>query len=314
MSKKQRLALTEIFAHLPFTIAGDPAEQRVRMEAALTTVPLPDNVTSTPGTLGGVPVLTIDAEGVDSSKVVLHFHGGVYVLGSARAGAGLAAALGRHAGMRVISVDYRLAPENPYPAALEDAVAVYRAVLEQTPASQIAASGESAGGGLTAALLLRLREASLPLPTASVLLSPWVDLTLTGQSMTSKASVDPSVLTPEGLRIRVPDYLGGADPVTPFISPIFADLTGLPRCSSKRVLTRSCSTMPFASRPPPPRTTSRSRCRSPRKCHTSFKPSPPSWTRARRRWPAQARSCAATSTTRMPYETATQSTTHHGHS
>jgi acetyl esterase/lipase len=130
--------------------------------------------------------------------------------------------------MRVISVDYRLAPENPYPAALEDAVAVYRAVLEQTPASQIAVSGESAGGGLAAALLLRLREASLLLPTAWVLLSPWVDLTLTGQSMTSKASVDPSVLTPEGLRIRVPDYLGGADPVTPFISPIFADLTGLP--------------------------------------------------------------------------------------
>lgn len=228
MSKKQRLALTEIFAHLPFAITGDPAEQRVRMEAALTAMPLPEDVTSTPGTLGGVPVLTIDVEGVDSSKVLLHFHGGVYVLGSARAGAGLAAALGRHAGMRVVSVDYQLAPENPYPAALEDAVAVYRAVLEQTPASHIAVSGESAGGGLAAALLLRLREASLPLPTASVLLSPWVDLTLTGQSMTSKASVDPSVLTPEGLRIRVPDYLGGADPVLPFISPIFADLTGLP--------------------------------------------------------------------------------------
>ena len=228
MSKKQRLALAEIFARLPFAITGDPAEQRVRMEAALTATPLPADVTSTRGTLGGVPVLTIDVEGVDSSKVLLHFHGGVYVLGSARAGAGLAAALGRHAGMRVVSVDYRLAPENPYPAALDDAVAVYRAVLEQTPASRIAVSGESAGGGLAVALLLRLREAGLPLPTVSVLLSPWVDLTLTGQSMTSKASVDPSVLTPGGLRARVPDYLGGADPATAFLSPIFADLTGLP--------------------------------------------------------------------------------------
>jgi epsilon-lactone hydrolase len=178
--------------------------------------------------LGGVPVLTIDVDGVDSSKVLVHFHGGVYVLGSARAGAGLAAALGRHAGVRVISVDYRLAPEHPYSAAIDDALVVYRAVLEQIPSSQIALSGESAGGGLVAALLLRLKELGLPLPASSVALSPWVDLTLSGQSMSSKASIDPSVLTPEGLRIRVPDYLGGMDPATPDISPIFADLSGLP--------------------------------------------------------------------------------------
>jgi epsilon-lactone hydrolase len=228
MSKQQRLAVTEIFGRLPFTITGDPAEQRVAMEAALTAMPLPEDVTSTPGTLGGVPVLTIDAGGVDSSKVLLHFHGGVYVLGSARAGAGLAADLGRSAGVRVISVDYRLAPENPYPAAIDDAVAVYRALLERTPAAQIAVSGESAGGGLAAALLLRLRESGLPLPSSAVMLSPWADLTLTGQSMSTKASVDPSPLTPEGLRLRVPDYLGGADPASPLASPVFADLSGLP--------------------------------------------------------------------------------------
>ena len=228
MSKQQRLALAGIFRQLPFTIAGDPAEQRAAMEAALTAIPLPGDVTTTPGVLGGVPVVTIDVDGVDSSKVLVHFHGGVYVLGSARAGAGLAAALGRHAGVRVISVDYRLAPEHPYPAAIDDALAVYRAVLEQIPSSQIALSGESAGGGLVAALLLRLKELGLPLPASSVALSPWVDLTLSGQSMSSKASIDPSVLTPEGLRIRVPDYLGGMDPATPDISPIFADLSGLP--------------------------------------------------------------------------------------
>jgi monoterpene epsilon-lactone hydrolase len=228
MSKQQRLALAGIFRQLPFTIAGDPAEQRAAMEAALTAIPLPGDVTTTPGVLGGVPVLTIDVDGVDSSQVLVYFHGGVYVLGSARAGAGLAAALGRHAGVRVISVDYRLAPEHPYPAAIDDALAVYRAVLEQTPSSQIALSGESAGGGLVAALLLRLKELGLPLPASSVALSPWVDLTLSGQSMSSKASIDPSVLTPEGLRIRIPDYLGGMDPATSDISPIFADLSGLP--------------------------------------------------------------------------------------
>jgi epsilon-lactone hydrolase len=228
MSKQQRLALNEMFRNLPFDIAGDPAVQRPAMEAALTAIPLPPDVTTTPGILGGVPVLRIDVAGVDTSKVLLHFHGGVYVLGSARAGAGLAAELGRSAGARVISVDYRLAPEHPYPAAIDDAVAVYRALLEQTPSAQIVVSGESAGGGLAMALLLRLKEAGLPRPAASVVLSPWADLTLSGPSMSGKASVDPSVLTPEGLKIRVPDYLGGADRETPDISPIFADLSGLP--------------------------------------------------------------------------------------
>jgi epsilon-lactone hydrolase len=130
--------------------------------------------------------------------------------------------------MRVISVNYRLAPENPYPAALDDAVAAYLAVVGQTPASHLAVSGESAGGGLATALMVRLVAEGLPLPAASVLLSPWVDLTLAGDTMVSKASIDPSVLTPEGLRERVPDYVGDADPATPLVSPIFANLTGLP--------------------------------------------------------------------------------------
>ena len=228
MSKAQRLAVTEIFRRLPFDIAGDPVEQRSAMEQALTAAPLPGDVTLTPGALDGVPALTVQVGDGDTARALLHFHGGVYVLGSARAGAGLAAALGRYAGVRVISVDYRLAPEHPYPAAIDDAVAAYRALLKQLPGSQIAISGESAGGGLAVALLLRLKEAGLPLPSSVVLLSPYADLTLSGESMVSKATVDPSALTPVGLRRRVPDYLGGADPKEPLISPIFADLRGLP--------------------------------------------------------------------------------------
>lgn len=228
MSKQQREALTEMFRRLPFNIDGDPAVQRPAMEAALTRVPLPPDVTVTPRTLGGVPVVQVDVEGVDTSRVLLHFHGGLYVLGSARSSAGLAAGLARSAGVRVISVDYRLAPEHPYPAAVEDALAAYKALLQDIPETRVALSGESAGGGLATALQLRLKEEGLALPAASVLLSPWTDLTLSGQSLTGKASLDPSVLTPEGLKIRVPDYLGGADPKTPEVSPIFGDLSGLP--------------------------------------------------------------------------------------
>ncbi|MBM9506306.1 alpha/beta hydrolase [Actinacidiphila acididurans] len=228
MSKQQRDALNRMFRNLPFSIEGDPAVQRAAMEAALTAAPLPPDVTVTEGTLGGIPVVQVDVDGVDTSRTLLHFHGGVYVLGSARSSVGLAAGLGRHAGVRVISVDYRLAPEQPYPAAVEDALAAYKGLLANTAESRIAVSGESAGGGLAAALQLRLKEEGLALPAASVLLSPWTDLTLSGRSLTGKASVDPSVLTAEGLKTRAYDYLGGADPRNPEISPVFGDLSGLP--------------------------------------------------------------------------------------
>jgi len=241
MSKQQREALTRMFRELPFGIEGDPVVQRAAMEAALTAAapPAPD-VTVAGGTLGGIPVVQVEIEGAGGTegaggvggpggrRTVLHFHGGAYVLGSARAGVGLAADLARTSGARVISVDYRLAPEHPYPAAVEDALAAYRGLLEHTAPSDIALSGESAGGGLAVALQLRLRQEGLALPAASVLLSPWTDLTLSGRSLSGKASVDPSVLTPEGLRIRAADYLAGADPRNPEISPVFGDLSGLP--------------------------------------------------------------------------------------
>jgi len=228
MSKTQRLALIDMMRQMPFTVGGDVAEQRVAMETMLASRPLPDDVTTTPGDLGGVPVLTIDRAGSDPSTVLLHFHGGVYALGSARLSAGLAAALVRHVGARVIAVDYRLAPEHPYPAAIDDAVVAYRALLARTPSARIAIVGESAGGGLAAALLLTLRDAGLPHPASWVTFSPWVDLTLSGRSMSGKAALDPSALSPDGLRIRAADYLAGTDPTAPLVSPIFADLHGLP--------------------------------------------------------------------------------------
>jgi acetyl esterase/lipase len=134
----------------------------------------------------------------------------------------------RRTGGSAITLEYRLAPEHPYPAAVEDARVAYEGLLAQGLApAQIALAGESAGGGLAVATLLALREAGVPLPSCAYLMSPYVDLTLSGETLVEKREVDP-LLTPDGLRARVPDYVGAADAADPNISPIFGDLGELP--------------------------------------------------------------------------------------
>ena len=143
-----------------------------------------------------------------SRHVILYFHGGVYVIGSAAFSVPLVGDLVRRTGGKAITVDYRLAPEHPYPAAVEDARAAYEGLLAQGIApARIALAGESAGGGLAVALLLALRDAGVPLPSCAYLMSPYVDLTLSGETLAGKQEVDP-ILTPDGLRARVPDYVG----------------------------------------------------------------------------------------------------------
>ena len=138
------------------------------------------------------------------------------------------AELARRTGARVITLDYRLGPEHPYPAAVEDGQDAYQGLLEQgVDPGQIALAGESAGGGLAVATLLGLRDAGTPLPSCAFLMSPYADLTLSGDSIADREAVD-RTLTPEGLRLRIPDYVAGADASDPLISPVFADLTGLP--------------------------------------------------------------------------------------
>lgn len=228
MTQQQRQALDELLRHGPLDIGGDPAEQRAVFHEMISSIPLPDDVKTTEGVLGGVPVVTVETPGNDPTTVVLYIHGGAYALGSAADSAGLAADVSRRTGARAISLDYRLAPENPFPAAVEDAVAAYRALLDEgTPSSKVAFVGESAGGGLVVATLLALKEAGLPQPSSAAVFSPWTDLTVSGDSAVSKADVDPA-LTPQGLRTRARDYLGETDPATPLASPIFGDLTGLP--------------------------------------------------------------------------------------
>ncbi len=185
-------------------------------------------MTVTAAALGGIPTAEITVDGIEPRHVVLYFHGGVYVLEDAFQVAGLAAQVGRRARAKVISVDYRLAPEHPYPAAVDDALAAYQALLRGGAApSDIAFAGESAGGGLAVATLVNARDHGLPLPAAALVMSPYADLTLAGASMDTKRAADP-LLSRELLQPRVTDYTAGHDPAAGLISPVFADLSGLP--------------------------------------------------------------------------------------
>ncbi|MGW4908650.1 alpha/beta hydrolase [Streptomyces sp. NPDC004270] len=228
MSGQQRRDLDEMLRHAPLDVGGDVAEARAVFRTMMTSIPLPPDVTTTPGRLGGVPVVTVETPGGDPSEVVLYFHGGAYAIGSAADAAGLAADVSRRVGARAVCVDYRLAPENPFPAAVEDAVVAYRALLDQgVPAARTAFVGESAGGGLAVATLVALKAAGLPQPSSAAVFSPWTDLTVSGASATGKAGLDPA-LTPQALRTRARDYLGTTPGTEPLASPVFADLTGLP--------------------------------------------------------------------------------------
>src|SRR3954451_8332902 len=149
-------------------------------------------------------------------------------MGDAFLAAGLASQVARRTNAKVISVDYRLAPEHPSPAAVDDALAAYEALLHSGVApSEIAFAGESAGGGLAIATMINARDHGLPLPVAAYVMSPYVDLTLAGATMDAKRDVDP-LLNRELLEPRVADYVAGQDAALRLISPVFADLSGLP--------------------------------------------------------------------------------------
>ena len=228
MSTEQRESLDGILRQNAFPFDSDVSEQRRLLRELASAQPLPPGVTVTAAALGGVPAAEITIDGTEPRHVVLYFHGGVYVLGAAAQAAGLAAQIGRRTRATVISVDYRLAPEHPYPAAVDDALAAYQALLlAGTDPSDIAFAGESAGGGLAVATLVNARDHGLPLPAAAYLMSPYADLTLSGASMEAKRAADP-LFTPQAFPARVADYIAGHDPALPLISPVFADLSGLP--------------------------------------------------------------------------------------
>jgi len=228
VSTEQREKLDAILRQSAFPPGIDVHEQRRLLKELTSSQPLPAEVTVTAAALDGVPTAEITVDGIEPRHTVLYFHGGVYVLGDASAPAGLAAQIGRRTRAKVISVDYRLAPEHPYPAAVDDALAAYEALLRDgTAPSDIVFAGESAGGGLAVATMVNARDHGLPLPAAAFVMSPYGDLTLSGTTMDTKHDVD-LLMSRDNLQSRVTDYTSGQDPALGLISPIFADLSGLP--------------------------------------------------------------------------------------
>src|ERR1700722_18964531 len=190
------------------------------------------------GLAADVTVQTVDAHGVraewtstpnaDRSSAILYLHGGGYVIGSLDSHRHVAAEVGRASRARTLAVDYRLAPEHPFPAPVEDTLTAYRYLLENDiQPKHIALAGDSAGGGLVVGALLAIREAGLPLPGCGWCISPWVDMEALGASYVDRAATDPTVQKAT-IELMAQRYLGGADPRHPHVAPIYGDLRGLP--------------------------------------------------------------------------------------
>ncbi|HEY0300535.1 MAG TPA: alpha/beta hydrolase, partial [Rhizomicrobium sp.] len=202
--------------------------RRAQAEAFAAAFVKPDGIAIEAGELGGVPVEWITPDGAHPRQVFFHLHGGGYVLGNPAGSRAFTTDLALRARCRVVSVDYRLAPEHPFPAAVDDAVAAYRALLAQgTAPGDVAIGGESAGGGLAVATLLAARTEGLPMPGALVAISPWTDMRCTAESFESQAAKDP-LLTRRSLKEMADAYMASSDPRHPFASPALGDLSGLP--------------------------------------------------------------------------------------
>lgn len=228
MTVQELNSIIELMTSRPQPENPPPAEMRARFEKLATFLPTPGDAKTQTVDAGGVPGEWVSAPGVNQDRAVLFLHGGGYVIGSINTHRTLAYNLSKAADARVLLIDYRLAPEHPFPAAVDDAVAAYRWMLDQgLKAGDMAIAGDSAGGGLTMALLLALRDAGVELPACAVPMSPWVDMEGVGESMAANHDIDPMVQKP-GLDRMAGMYLNGADARQPLASAIHADLKGLP--------------------------------------------------------------------------------------
>lgn len=228
MPSQQLQSLIAMVRARPIDRDAGVQEMRAGFERIAELFPTPQEVAVDAVSASGVPAEWIAPPGVDPLAALLFLHGGGYTIGSLNTHRHLVADLARAAGVRGLSAAYRLAPEHPFPAAVEDALTVYRWLLSTgIEPARIVAAGDSAGGGLMLAMLVALRDAGDPLPAAGVALSPWTDLAVTGASVAHNADIDP-LLLPRELYRYAERYLGPADPHTPLASPLYADLHGLP--------------------------------------------------------------------------------------
>jgi len=203
-------------------------DDRLSYERIMSVLPMDDDIETERVGVNGVPAEWIWAPESEDSRVILYLHGGGYLFGSARTHRVMLAHMARAAKARVLALDYRLAPEIPFPAPVEDSVSAYRWLLaEGISAKKMVIGGDSAGGGLAVAALVALRAVGEPMPAAGVCISAWTDMKSTGQSHTTNAESDPSVSKERLLKIAKV-YLDGKEPTAPLASPIHADLTGLP--------------------------------------------------------------------------------------
>jgi acetyl esterase/lipase len=210
------------------TVRKTTDEDRASYEHMLASMPMADDIDTERVGAGGVPAEWLRAPGAQADRVMLYFHGGGYVVGSMRTHRTMLSHMSRASGLSVLGLDYRLAPENPFPAPVEDAIAAYRWLLHRgIEPGNIVLGGDSAGGGLVVSALVAIRYAGEPMPAAGVCISPWVDMEATGESFTTNAHVDPSVSRERILNIAKV-YLAGKNPRAPLASPLYADLHELP--------------------------------------------------------------------------------------
>jgi epsilon-lactone hydrolase len=225
MSDPQIAALRAKIASRPRAV--EISQRRKDYDARGLANPLATDITVEKISAGGVPAEWTSTPGAARDAAILYAHGGGYVIGSLDSHRHMVAELGRAANCVALALDYRLAPEHPFPAPVEDAIAAYRFLLAQGfKPERIAIAGDSAGGGLVVAAMVAIREAGLPQPGGGWCLSPWVDMEAIGGSMDTKAATDPTVQK-AGILEMAGLYLNGANPRSPLAAPLYADLTGI---------------------------------------------------------------------------------------
>jgi monoterpene epsilon-lactone hydrolase len=226
MTEDEIAALRELLTSRPRPTSV--AERRERLDALGSAYPTAEDIRLEPVSAGGVPAEWSFAPGADASRVLLYLHGGGFSVGSITSHRAMVTEAGRSAQTRTLAIDYRRTPEHPFPAALDDALQAYQWLLEQgVQPERIAIGGDSAGGGLTVAVMVSLRERGLPLPACGWCISPWIDMEARGESYATKAAIDPMISKDYILELAG-WYLNGVAPRTPLAAPLYTDLMGLP--------------------------------------------------------------------------------------